>query len=530
MLLFASRCRRPRPLRRHAGTPNGVEHDGRGNQTERRVLGGETTYFGYNSRNLLTTITSTDPAFTANYFEYNALGQRVRKSDSTGTTVYVWDGLNIILELDEQGAVQRRYTHGHTSIHGVFSLISVQDRLGCRYCYHMDQVGGIHRLTDAWGNVIKSYEFSPYGRILEESGGAPNELSTPGTYTMPHDLPTHRVSPRRFCDTSTGRFNQRDPARSDMNGYLAPFAPGLVDPTGLNGIGYVPPIVDPTEPARKMAAISRAMDEWCDFNVRIPGQHHEFWHEWPPEKRERWFERFRRRYGDLILSAARRHCVPAGLLAAVIANEQIDYSLGEQLIENTMATEDWARRRGLALSVGVAQIRVERALEYGAIDPTVFRQVTGKRYDPQTKQVPRYRPTTFHVSTEEQLRAYLSDPRGSIDAAARLLKAFMEDLCQKILERRPFSASFMQEIYGRDFFLESEVREVCCKRLSCEEIVLMRVSGELIAAMSLYWNANPDIIKEPDLGGKAHWQALRMGQYGYNLRGVFDDLARKAGR
>jgi len=47
---------------------------------QRSVLGGHTTYFEYNSRNLITRIDSTDPAFTTpNTFEYNALGQRVQK-------------------------------------------------------------------------------------------------------------------------------------------------------------------------------------------------------------------------------------------------------------------------------------------------------------------------------------------------------------------------------------------------------------------------------------------------------------------
>jgi len=210
-------------------------YDGRGNQTERTVLAGETTYFAYNSRNLLTTITSTDPSLTPNTFEYNALGQRTKKSDSTGTTVYVWGGLNIILELDEQGVVQRRYTHGHTPIHGVFSLIAVQDRQGCRYCYHMDQVGGIHRLTDAWGNVIKTYEYSPYGRILEEAGTAPNGFVFPGNCLALADARAFRLGCLRLYGSEPSRWASRDPVAPASRyafGRMSPLT--VADPSSLS--------------------------------------------------------------------------------------------------------------------------------------------------------------------------------------------------------------------------------------------------------------------------------------------------------
>jgi len=185
-------------------------YDGRGNQTERSVLGGETLYFEYDSRNLVTRIDSTEDGFTPNAFGYSALGQRIRKTDSTGTTYYVWDGLNITHEHDGSGTVTRRYTHGHTPTHGVFSLISVADELGCPCFYHLDQVGGVRRLTDAYENVIQTLELSPFGRMLEESGSAPNDLTFPATYLELHDLTALRLSPTRPYDATTGRFTGRD--------------------------------------------------------------------------------------------------------------------------------------------------------------------------------------------------------------------------------------------------------------------------------------------------------------------------------
>ncbi|RLC61592.1 MAG: hypothetical protein DRI48_10585, partial [Chloroflexi bacterium] len=207
-------------------------YDGRGNCIRRTVAGGHTTYFAYNSRNLLTAITSTDPAFTPNTFEYNALGQRIKKVDSTGTTRYVWDGLNIVLELDEAGDLKRRYTHGHAAIEGVASLLDVEDAGGSHYFYHFDQVGGVRQLTDAYQNTAQAFEYEPFGRILAETGSAPNDFTFPATYLQLPDLPTLRLSPTRVYDARLGRYTGRDLLHPATNRYTYAFQNSLlrVDP------------------------------------------------------------------------------------------------------------------------------------------------------------------------------------------------------------------------------------------------------------------------------------------------------------
>jgi RHS repeat-associated protein len=211
-------------------------YDGRGNCIRRTVEGGHTTYFAYNSRNLLTAITSTDPAFTPNAFEYNALGQRIKKVDSTGTTRYIWDGLNIVLELDAAGNLRRRYTHGYAAIEGVSSLIDVEDAGSSHYFYHFDQVGGVRQLTDAYQNTGKSYEYGPFGRLLVESGTAPNDSGFPGTYLILPDLEDLRLSPTRLYDAKLGRFLQRDLLDQDdaasLRGYAMSFPVNRTDPLG----------------------------------------------------------------------------------------------------------------------------------------------------------------------------------------------------------------------------------------------------------------------------------------------------------
>jgi len=202
-------------------------------RTARRPVG-TPTYCSYNSRNLITRIDSTQEGFTPNTFGYNALGQRIRITDSTGTKWYVWDGLDILLEHDGSGTLLRRYTHGHTAIPGVGSLIAVEDAEGNVYFYHLDPLGGIHRLTDIDQAIAKLYEFGPFGRMLEETGTAPNEFVFPATYLHVPDLPGRPLSPARVFDATHGRFTQRDRGLLEGSyGFAGTNPLASADPTGL---------------------------------------------------------------------------------------------------------------------------------------------------------------------------------------------------------------------------------------------------------------------------------------------------------
>jgi YD repeat-containing protein len=76
------------------------------------------TYYDYEGRNLLTRVDF--PGTTAtNYFEYNALGERIRKDDSTGGKKYTWDGLLPIVEKDLSGTTVQRMIKGYTPIGGI---------------------------------------------------------------------------------------------------------------------------------------------------------------------------------------------------------------------------------------------------------------------------------------------------------------------------------------------------------------------------------------------------------------------------
>jgi hypothetical protein len=227
-------------------------YDGRGNQVQRKVLGGDTTYFSYNSRDLVTAIDSTASGFTTNYFEYNALGQRTKMVDSTGTTHFVWDGIRITHEHDGAGNITRRYTYGHSPIVGVSDLIDLQDLEAGgdpHYFYHFDQVGGIHRLTAADETTAQTLEFSPYGRMLVETGTAPNRFSFPATYVSLSDSPSLLLSPGRVYCSSVGRFAARDTEEPTATYVAFGSNPNRVpDPSGRRARPDVPVVEVPVKP------------------------------------------------------------------------------------------------------------------------------------------------------------------------------------------------------------------------------------------------------------------------------------------
>jgi len=188
----------------------------------------------YNSRNLVTRIDSTQEGFTPNTFGYNALGQRIRITDSTGTKWYVWDGLDILLEHDGSGTLLRRYTHGHSAIPGVGSLIAVEDAEGNVYFYHLDPLGGIHRLTDIAQAIAKLYEFGPFGRMLGEVGSAQAGYSALPNAVRLGDVEGLYLSASRACSTGLARWLSRDPLGTQGRYAYAGQNPlRYVDPAGF---------------------------------------------------------------------------------------------------------------------------------------------------------------------------------------------------------------------------------------------------------------------------------------------------------
>jgi RHS repeat-associated protein len=204
-------------------------YDANGNLTSKidKATAALTTY-GYDGQDQLVSVTLPDG--TAVSYRYDGIGRRIEKNVGGVVTRWIYDGRDILLELDGSNAVTARYTHGP----GVDRPLAVE-RGGASYYYLADHQGSIRFLTDAAGDAVNSYEYDSFGRTLVETETVANPYRYTGRELDPETgLYYYRA---RYYDPETGRFISQDPLRfaggaSNFYGYLENNPVLARDPSG----------------------------------------------------------------------------------------------------------------------------------------------------------------------------------------------------------------------------------------------------------------------------------------------------------
>ena len=170
-------------------------------------------------------------------FTYDALGNRLSRTEGGVTRDFVWNealGLRSV-SIEKMGGADLRY-YIHTP--GGRLLYSIDGTSIARSFSHFDEMGNTIFVTNDAGTVIGSYAYSPYGEMTASIGGLDNPLTWQGQFgvmTEGDDLYYMRA---RYYDSATGRFISRDPIKSisprEVNPYQ--YARGnplrFVDPLG----------------------------------------------------------------------------------------------------------------------------------------------------------------------------------------------------------------------------------------------------------------------------------------------------------
>ena len=138
-------------------------------------------------------------------YTYDALVRRVSKTVNGTVTKYVYDGARVIAEYDGAGLLLRKYIYGP----GLDEPVLMQAGAN-RYYYLFDSLGSVIGLTDALGNMVEAYRYSPYGQPLQASSVGNPFMFTGREFDSETGLYYYRA---RYYSPELRRFIEPDPHR-----------------------------------------------------------------------------------------------------------------------------------------------------------------------------------------------------------------------------------------------------------------------------------------------------------------------------
>jgi RHS repeat-associated protein len=199
-------------------------------------------------------------------FKYDPFGRRIQKSSALGTTNYLYDGPNVIEELDNVGTALARYTQSP----GTDKPLAAS-RSGTTISYQGDGLSSATSLSNLAGSLANTYTYDSFGNPTASTGTLPN----PFRYTAREfDAETGVYYYRaRYYDPQIGRFISEDPLELDggninFYAYVVNNPVLLTDPIGLrvrNPHNY--PVLGSVMGAREQFNICIG----CDKDVEILG-------------------------------------------------------------------------------------------------------------------------------------------------------------------------------------------------------------------------------------------------------------------
>jgi RHS repeat-associated protein len=203
------------------------------------AVGSNTTSYTWDFENRLTSVTLPGTGGTV-AFKYDPTGRRIYKSLSIGgTSVFAYDGENMIEETNSSGTVVARYTQTENIDEPLAML-----RSSATSYYNADGLGTFTSLANGSGALTQTYTFDSFGKQTASSGSVVNPFQYSGReYDTETGLYYYRA---RYYDPTIGRFIGEDPLRfgikskitsanlpADFYSYVANSPLNIIDPLGL---------------------------------------------------------------------------------------------------------------------------------------------------------------------------------------------------------------------------------------------------------------------------------------------------------
>jgi len=165
-------------------------------------------------------------------FKYDPFGRRIYKSSTSATSIYAYDGDNLVEEANSSGTEVASYSQG-LNIDEPLAM----DRSSVASFYEADGLGSITSLSSGAGALAQTYTRDSFGRQTGFSGSLLNPFQYTGREADSEtDLYYYRA---RYYEITIGRLLSEDPSSSpDLDGanmysYVGNDPTDSVDPWGL---------------------------------------------------------------------------------------------------------------------------------------------------------------------------------------------------------------------------------------------------------------------------------------------------------
>jgi RHS repeat-associated protein len=162
-----------------------------------------TTHYTWDFENRLTSVQLPGSGGTVT-FKCDPFGRRAEKVSSSTTSIYIYDGDNLIEETNAAGTAVARYTQGLNIDEPLAMLRGTTTDF-----YETDGLGSVTSLTNTSGANAQTYTYDSFGNLTASTGSLTNSFRyTAREFDSEPNLYFYRA---RYYDPNSGKFLNEDP-------------------------------------------------------------------------------------------------------------------------------------------------------------------------------------------------------------------------------------------------------------------------------------------------------------------------------